>query len=336
MKEIQIHPISRRAHCDQIITGFLMLRERLGRERFPLRFERIEGHPDANIPLVEVIADAKKIYYDTEDSYWTTSHMQAILNQCDMYFKRSYSEAENESRLTEEQARKIHPLGLGYEVHDDSVNFFTFKRLYGRYSCPWNIVYSRDIEAPPSLNLSPKILFFTRLWDPSLAREKYRDDRSQVSVNRIRLLRMLKKYYPEQFTGGLSDSPYARNCAPDLILPHSKTRRRAYLKAMRSADICITSTGLHGSAGWKFGEYVAASRAVLSEKLLYEIPGDFTDGKNYLSYSTPDECLEKVGHLLRNPDILHRIQHENMEYYHTFLRPDKLIENSLIRAGVRF
>lgn len=35
---------------------------------------------------------------------------------------------------------------------------------------------------------------------------------------------------------------------------------------MHDTDICIGSMGLHKSIGWKTGEHIAASKAIINEK----------------------------------------------------------------------
>lgn len=49
---------------------------------------------------------------------------------------------------------------------------------------------------------------------------------------------------------------------------------------VKESDICITTTGLHRSIGWKFAEYIAASKAIVTEKLNYspgtELKANFT------------------------------------------------------------
>ena len=57
-----------------------------------------------------------------------------------------------------------------------------------------------------------------------------------------------------------------------------------FLNIVKSSDICIATTGLHKSIGWKFGEYIAASRAIITEPLYYEIPGELKRGSNYLEF----------------------------------------------------
>jgi len=98
---------------------------------------------------------------------------------------------------------------------------------------------------------------------------------------------------------------------------------------VKQSDICIGSMGLHESIGWKTGEYIAASRAIVNERLHYKITGNFDIGKNYLSFNNVDECVNHISHLMQNPDIVYAMKKENEKYYHNFLRPDKQISNAL-------
>jgi hypothetical protein len=89
---------------------------------------------------------------------------------------------------------------------------------------------------------------------------------------------------------------------------------------MHGSDICIGSMGLHKSIGWKTGEYVAASKAIINEKLKYEMPGDFKDGINYISYNTVNECFNAVDYLISNPDIVYKMKCANHRYYKKYLK----------------
>lgn len=134
--------------------------------------------------------------------------------------------------------------------------------------------------------------------------------------------------------GGLSDNDLAREMAPDVIIEPEFTDRKNYLKLMKSSDICIGSMGLFESIGWKTGEYIAASKAIINEKLHYEVPGYFVNGKNYIEFSSAEECVNAVKELVKNPDRIYSMKLENNNYYNNFLRPDRLIENSLNIAGL--
>ncbi len=335
MEPVKLRLLSARSHCDQIVTGFLMLQERLGKDRFLLEFERVSGHPDAAIPLAEARIGNASVFYDLEDCYWTYPRMRELLDGCTAYFKRSFSEEENRKRFSPEQSAKLLPLGLNYPVQYRRL-LPDAELLYGRRIRPWRSLVPADVEAVPS-RWEPKlqrVCFYTRLWDPEEVGEPYREHFRQVSESRIRLIRLLRERFPRNFSGGLEDSAYARRTAPDLVLPRWATPRRIYLSRMKRADIVVTSTGLHGSTGWKFGEYVAASRAIVSEPLEYRLPGKFAEGTHYLAYRTEEECADRVQCLLEEPQRRYSLQEACRQYYLEYLRPDRLIENSLRSAGL--
>ena len=75
----------------------------------------------------------------------------------------------------------------------------------------------------------------------------------------------------------MTDTPLARALCPELIVAEKYTDRARYLCLMRRSDICIGSTGLWDLIGWKTGEYVAAARAIVNERFVYEVPGDFRE-----------------------------------------------------------
>ena len=121
----------------------------------------------------------------------------------------------------------------------------------------------------------------------------------------------------------------SRELAPDLIVPQELTERRRYLRVMHSSDICIGTTGLNGSIGWKTGEYVAAAKAIVHEELCYSVTGDFREGANYLSFRTAEECVEAVAKLVESPERLQAMKRANAAYYRQYLRPDILVKNTL-------
>ncbi|HEU4871110.1 MAG TPA: glycosyltransferase, partial [Pyrinomonadaceae bacterium] len=71
------------------------------------------------------------------------------------------------------------------------------------------------------------------------------------------------------------------------------------------------------------------SRAIVSEKLNYQAPGDFSPNRHYLEFEYPDRCVEQVGKLLSDADLRERIMRNNFEYYERYLRPDSMIRRTL-------
>ena len=176
-----------------------------------------------------------------------------------------------------------------------------------------------------------RILFLTQLWndqEPGFSEEENRE-RTYINQMRIDIIRALRKQYGDAFIGGLNDSALSRAWAPELIMPAEYTERKRYLKLVHSCDVCIGSMGLFESIGGKTGEYVAAAKAIVNERLHYMVTGDFTEGKHYLSFETVEQCLHAVQRLVEDPELRFAMKQANAEYYRNFLRPDVLVKNTL-------
>ncbi|ENO0816296.1 hypothetical protein PAK39_15700 [Proteus mirabilis] len=95
---------------------------------------------------------------------------------------------------------------------------------------------------------------------------------------------------------------------------------------MKEHEICITSTGLHKSTGWRFGEFVAASRAIISEPLNYVVPGNFD---NYLPFNNIEELYLAIEKLVNDKELRYDMMKRNNIYYNNYLKPDRLILNTI-------
>jgi hypothetical protein len=196
------------------------------------------------------------------------------------------------------------------------------------------------MEASAEPNAEPRVLFLAATYDPhddpGRAPDKI-EDRMSIDETRARCIRLLKDELGERFTGGFEDSAFARKRYPDLIVPESLTAQASYIETMRSHPICVATTGLHGSIGWKLAEYVAFSKAILTERLLYSVPGDFGPDRNYIEFASPDDCAAAATRLVEDRDLRQRLMLNNAAYYREYVRPDALVANALARArgGVR-
>ena len=91
----------------------------------------------------------------------------------------------------------------------------------------------------------------------------------------------------------------------------------------------MTTVGLNGSNGWKLGEYVAFSKAIVTEPLRFRVIGDFEKEKNYLEFVNPEELIESVTRLYEDRNLRMAIMMNNYRYYQSYVRPDALVLNSL-------
>lgn len=154
-----------------------------------------------------------------------------------------------------------------------------------------------------------------------------------INDMRAACVRALRGAFGPMFTGGFSHTEFARKYYPDALAPNSAmTSKRRYLALLRHHPICVATTGLHQSIGWKMGEYGALSKAIIAETLQYEVPGPFADGINYLGFTTPEECVEKVQKVVGSPDVKASLMQANRSYFEAWLRPASLVWNSLSKA----
>lgn len=325
----------RAPHLCSVLTGFTML-EKQGKIELKI-------FTDGQLPcgeIAEINIEGKRLAYDMSDGYNYKNFpaVKEYISGCDYYFKRSFSKELNGIYFSG-CADKMQKWGFNYLVtcHGNQLYNRDAKRmafdalnlLRGRK--PISYFTFDKFECAPEYRERQKILFMTRLWSNANTSEK---NLKKINSTRIEIVKAIRREYPNNSVAGLYDEKVAREICPELIMPDSYTRKDKYLEVMKNSDICIGSMGLHGSAGWKTGEYIAASRAIINERFKYEVTGDFESGKNYLEFNSADECMKKIEFLFNNPDEAYQIKKNNHEYYLKYLRPDVQVENSLKTAGI--
>jgi len=148
-------------------------------------------------------------------------------------------------------------------------------------------------------------------------------------------VKLLRQEFGNSILAGFRHTEYAaKNYSDVLLRDDAVSEKENYLELLRRYPICVTTTGLHGSIGWKMGEYVAFSRAIVSEKLNYEVPGDFKEGQNFFGFDEPDQCVRMVDDLLSNTGLRFEMMKANHEYYLNYLKPDAMIRRTL-KIGLR-
>lgn len=187
-----------------------------------------------------------------------------------------------------------------------------------------------NFEFPPIITQN-KVLFIARLFNPKKFPLCYREEVERLNEFRISVVKYCKNELKNIFTGGLYEDDYSLKIAKDLTISRNITRRGNFIKLIKLHNICITTTGLHKSIGWKFTEYVAASRAIITEPLSYQLPGDFKVNKNYLEFRNENELMEKVNILLEDQKKLKNMMRANFYYYNMYVKPENLVLNTLLK-----
>jgi hypothetical protein len=341
------------AASSQIFTGFALL-ARQGRVTVRVARSNRPWRILASVFSV-VLGDGTRLVYDVQDS--ARIHADA-LEWCDRYFKRSYAP----SVTPEAGSPKVSPLGLNYSVYTlgdwhlrrliwnitrakargipnavrasldlSGVLSRVTRRPVGRAACPVGA-----FEAPPSANDPPQVLLLTRTWDPAAVRDDAALTDAWHALNRKRAtcIRLLRKEFGTRIVSGFAPTADAVRDYPDCVVEDERVARKgSYLTLMQSSDICVATTGLAGSNGWRLGEYVASSRAIVSERLMSQVPGAFAPDVNYSAFSTPEQSVEQAVALAEDRDRRRAMMQANHRYYEQFLRPDRLVSNTLAVAS---
>lgn len=342
-----LHPVSNVVHLRQVHSGFQALeREGLVRVRADLRCAGpLARRPAAALDfrafcMAAQVRDGPVIVYDVHDGWFIDDD---LLARCDVYFKRSYDPARHGGEV------KIRPLGLNL-VCDDTVGSLSSLRRTLRFdrgrarlralleALPFSPVFTpcgNDLRGLPASGSEPRVLFITRVWPLSGFHAQDADTtarREALNLMRAECVRALRRAFGPRFQGGLMPDAYSRATFPDLVVEDpGATRRDRYFEAVRASEVCVTTRGLDDSTGWKFAEYLAMGRAVVSERLAYASPG-LEEGVHHLAYDHPDGCVEAVARLLQDRAARQTMMEHAARYYDARVRPASLVRASLAQA----
>jgi hypothetical protein len=338
-------------HLQQIYAGFSLLHRRGFlelKQTIPDEFLQNKNQPDRWTDYkffnTKVVIDGKiRVCYDLHDWNWID---EEILRESDFYFKRSYDE-KFISQLKEKD--KVFPLGLNYQVSNSEKDAFRLQRtaLYGGKEKIKNVLKGlridkflgdreeseqlKNLESYPDFKQEPKVLFMARAWDPNVIEaKKQREIVEAINETRAECVKVLRKEFGKRFFGGLAHDDYSEKHFKDALLPDGNlSNKRKYLEILKNFPVCVATTGLNNSIGWKLGEYVALSKAIISEPLHFEVPGAFIKEKNYLEFTAPEELVKSATRLFEDKDLRFAIMTNNYRYYQGFVKPDALVLNSL-------
>lgn len=327
------------AHTYQIYAGLCMLHDR-GVIDLALASGKQVG---SSAPIVRIEVENKLVYFDLSDS--SEFQFKELLDSSDVYFKRML--------LKENESEKILPFGLNYPVLYKNDHFIRRGYATGglkgfvRSLARRNLLISKaldinishnnssvqDFERLPLLNDDQRnVIFYCRLWDPDKVRDPIKKHQRMVMNEiRIKAVSLLRKELGGRFIGGIQLDEYSKKIAGDSLLnDNSIVHKKKYLNNLRRSHIGIATEGLEESIGFKFGEYMAMSMAIVSNPIhMYSLPGDLSEQRNYLPYATADECVSQCVKLMESKYKYLDMCLVNMRYYADFLSPEKLILNCL-------
>lgn len=355
MIKCEVYIYSTSEHISQLCTGFLMLAKQ---KKIKLAYNFQPYTRDGKSPLKDkdpyalqgmfvVVNDKIGIFYDTGDG---EEIFADPLQATDFYFKRSFPR----ETLPDEYKNRVFPLGLNYELYPGGINkmeiarFFLNKQIskspkqmirciFRNLHLKYQPTVTR-MQAAPDPDREPKVLFMTRTWNPEAfpagasneVKDYWKKVCIEVNETRATIIDTLRKNLGDRFYGGFASDGHSTSRYSQHLLPDARmAKKQAYINILREYPICIASTGLFNSIGWKMGEYVAFSKAIVSEKLYFGVPGDFSKDKNYLEFESAEQCVEHTLSLLHDQQKRTEMMENNNRYYNEYLSPDKMIWRTL-------
>lgn len=352
----QLFSHSNCAPLQQLYTGFSLLQRsgivKIGQNivRQGIRNDHAAQHLRyARYAHLRAVIDGRlRLHYDVHDSREID---EEYLATSDCYFKRSFSSSYLNG--LGKDRHKMRPLGLNYLVYPDSSDRFALQRgiflpdpekgklkeVLRATGLGRRLMFSptvSSLQSLPDTNAPSRILFMTGVWDPHDDPERAHDkieERIRINETRAGCVRLLRREFGSNFYGGLIHSEFARKNYRDALLPdNSLSASRNYFDILRRYPICVATSGLHGSIGWKFAEYVACAKAILSERLNYEVPGGLAQGVNYVEFHSAEDCVTQATRLFCDRQLRNSLMTGNAGYYQSHLRPDALVLKTILTA----
>jgi hypothetical protein len=324
---VDVETVEVEAWCDResevqatarIFAGLIAL-ERRGEVRLRIRPGR-GGSPRIVRLRITRGQVNRQVAIDLNDS---ANHLdEGALGTSDAYFKRSLAEGSDP---------RLRPFGLlGPVATGGTRRRLAIARLRAGFSrrsledlrhlavLPSAAAFERSPERPAE----PLILYQVRLWPPRPGRP----DLDPYIDQRVAVVRALKDAFGPRLLGGLLPTPFARANFPELItaLP---TGMRAWPRLVRRPLIGVYSEGLHRSVGYKMSEYLAASLAVVADRIDALLPQPLHEGRHYLGYQSSDECVAACSRLLSDPDAAQEMRERNWAYYCAGVEPAAQMRN---------
>jgi hypothetical protein len=267
------------------------------------------------------------------------------LKNCDVVFKRNF-ESRYINNLPKDYQEKIRPLGLTFRVYDtldipEKVYLSSlaqnslanlkrdrsvFSRLFTMRKKLKEQVKSikgqRLIENYESYEKGTEnsILFQTRVFP-----NEYSKDTQHIHSDRYRLIKLLKKEFPNHFKGGFIASRLAKERYSDA-LTNVPSEPQAYLKAVKAAKIVIYTRGLANSPAWKMAEYLSQGKVIIAEPLTAELPVPLEHGKEVLFFKTDQELVSHIKLVLEDKKLQEHLSRNARLYFEQHVHPLKTIE----------
>lgn len=293
--------------------------------------------------------NTKKLYaFDCSDSPY--DFPLYALNNADLVFKRSYI-LEYVEKLDDKLRTKVVPMGIPFMVKPDNFYFKTkIKLLYFFFRCVQLIkmdrlffkrilnYYRTSISHWNNFNKTRTLFDFNKrkteiinhtiFYQKRLFPNENDMDTKQIHKQRVSIIRLLKKRFPDNFVGGLKyDQPMTDNFSD--CISNIDGDPQVFLDTVNQCGICVYTRGLTLSTGWTLPEFLSQGKFILAEKSKTIFPNPLMDDVHLKYFESEEELADLCEYYLNNTEERNRISNNGFEYYSRYINPTIFIENTL-------
>jgi hypothetical protein len=296
--------------------------------------------------LLVDLEGAGLVFFDVRDG---GNYRGDIMDAVAVYAKRAFLPSPHP-----EHRKKLIPLGLNYSVYHDRTTALelvksirqsalsplgpkqlaiSLLRIFPSIGRSLGVPTVGALTEPVEAKQPVRAIFAARTWVPTEVPPLPPQAVVKMNDFRANCIRELREHLGARVTAGFAHSEHARECYPDCLLdPQFSSRRRDYLRNLRAYSVCVSTAGLWDSTGWKFAEYVALGRAIVSEPIRFGLPGPMSPGENYLEFTTPAQCASRVAELLDDDAARQSMMQKNARYFAEYGTPQAVVARALHAA----
>lgn len=119
--------------------------------------------------------------------------------------------------------------------------------------------------------------------------------------------------------GGFVGAP---DTVPEAVRCTGRLRVQDYLEETRRSLAAINTPAVHGCLGWKFGEFLALGKAIVTLPIAQVMPGPFDPERHVAMVDGPDDVIDTLARLSRDHVERRRLETEARRYFLEDLAPD--------------
>lgn len=113
------------------------------------------------------------------------------------------------------------------------------------------------------------------------------------------------------------------------IITQKRVSLKQYIQKTKKSAFVFSTPSVGGCHGWKFGEYIAMGKAIISTTMNHEMPGSFVAGEHYLLANSEDEIAETVRLLLGDKNKRNDLKINAKRYYKEVIAPEAVVSHIL-------